>query len=799
MARTTRKKLVPLIAVRGLVVFPYMNLSFDVARPRSVAAVEQALKNDRTIFLVSQKDEFADDVTENDLFTMGTVAKIKQKIELSDGAVRIHIEGISRASMLEFLGAGPFPEAIIQCHNSTDDTDPIFMEASARRLRALVGAFKLFHTHTDANTPPDSFFNTIFSYDPASMADSLASNILIRVEDKQELLETLSVTDRIGRLIELISTELKVLEAEADILDRVNEQMEQNNRDYFLREQVRAIREELGENEDSDKYYEKIAAANLPDSVREKAMEEAGRLEHMPPTSPESTVARDYIDLLLELPWLNFSEESSDIDKAAEVLDRDHYGLNKVKERILEQLAVAKLTGKTAGTVLCLVGPPGVGKTSIARSLAEATGRSFARMSLGGVRDEAEIRGHRRTYVGAMPGRLVNAIKQAKTMNPLILLDEIDKVISDGHGDPSAALLEVLDGEQNNSFRDNYLELPLDLSRVMFVTTANTLDTIPRPLLDRMEVIELSSYTTEEKLEIASRYLVPKQMEKHGLKKSMLKLRPGVLEAIISGYTGEAGVRNLEREIKTLCRKTAAEIVGGRRSLTVSEGTLSKYLGVRKYLEPDRKTEAIVGVATGLAWTSIGGDTLDIEVGVMDGTGKLELTGSLGDVMKESARAAMSFVRSVAAELKINPDFYKTKDIHIHVPEGATPKDGPSAGITMATAIASALSGRPVRCDIAMTGEVTLRGRVLAIGGLKEKSLAAYRLGIKTIIIPEANRKDFDELAPSVRENVRFIPVKDCREVLKTALLPVAQAPTRPTVEVHEVHIERRPPRHEYS
>ncbi len=798
MARETRRrKTLPLIAVRGLVVFPYMNLSFDVARTKSVAAVEQALQGDRTIFLVSQKDEFTEDITEENLYAFGTVAKIKQKVELGDGGVRIHIEGVTRAAMTDFCGSGPFPTAMAVYKSSVNDTDEISLEASVRRLKTLVDAFKAFRMTNEAGLPPESFFNLIFRCEPSVMADSLASNVLIRCEDKQELLETLSVSERIRRLIELISTELKVLEAESVILDRVNEQMEQNNRDYFLREQIRAIREELGETEETDKYYDKITAANIPDNVREAALEELSHMDHSAPNSPENAVSRAYLDLILELPWQSYTEENTDIAAAREILDRDHYGLDKVKERIIEQLAVLKLTNDPAGSVLCLVGPPGVGKTSIARSLAEATGRAFARMSLGGVRDEAEIRGHRRTYVGAMPGRLVAAIKQAKSMNPLILLDEIDKVGCDGRGDPAAALLEALDGEQNATFRDNFLELPLDLSRVLFVTTANTLDTVPRPLLDRMEVIELSSYTHDEKTEIASRYLLPKQMEKHGLKKSMLKIKDGVLDGIIDGYTAEAGVRELEREIKALCRKAAAEVAGGgRRSITVGVKDLQKYLGVRKYLDTDRNERPLVGVANGLAWTSIGGDTLEIEVSVMDGSGKLELTGSLGDVMKESARAALSFVRTVSGELMIAPDFYKTKDIHIHVPEGATPKDGPSAGITIATALASALSGRPVRSDIAMTGEITLRGRVLAIGGLREKSLAAYRKGIKTIIIPSANIKDYDDLAPCVRENVRFIPVRDCREVLREALLTTEAKPVLPEM---DVRIDRRAPRHEYS
>ncbi len=801
MARPTKKRTMPLIAVRSLVVFPYMNLSFDVARPKSVAAVEKALAGDRLILLVSQKDENVENVTGADLYGLGTVAKIKQKIDLGDGGVRIHIEGLYRASLTGFSDDGECFRAAVNICPSENDISPIELEAGTRRLKTLVEGFRIMGGRENNAFPPEIFFAHVFQLDPDSMLDSLAGNILVRIEDKQEILEALSLAERMQKLIRAVSTELKIIEAEALILDRVNEQMEQNNRDYFLREQVRAIKEELGEYEDSeaDSYIEKINAAPLPDYVKEAALAEARRMDRTAPSSPENAVSRAYLDLILELPWQVVTEENNDIVNAAAILERDHYGLEKVKERIVEQLAVANLTGKAQGTVLCLVGPPGVGKTSIARSLAEATGRKFARMSLGGVRDEAEIRGHRKTYVGAMPGRLVTAIKQAGSMNPLILLDEIDKVCSDGHGDPAAALLEVLDGEQNSTFRDNYLELPMDLSRVLFITTANSLDPVPRPLLDRMEVIELTSYTREEKQQIALRHLLPKQAERHGLKKSSFKMKDDAVEAVISGYTCEAGVRNLERELRTICRKAATEIVRGKRSVSVSRTNLHKYLGPKKFLDPVRESEPRVGVVTGLAWTSVGGDTLDIEVSVLDGTGKLELTGSLGDVMKESAKAAVSFVRSMARELKIDGDFYKTKDLHIHIPEGATPKDGPSAGITMATAVASALTRRPARSDIAMTGEITLRGRVLAIGGLKEKSLAAYRLGIKTVIIPEENKKDLEELAPAVRENVTFITVKNCREVLDLALVPVAEAKELLLPPAPSVQVERRPLHHEYS
>lgn len=795
MARIIRKKPIPLIAVRGLVVFPYMHLSFDVARPKSIAAVEKAMEDDRIIFLVSQRSEFMDEVTEADLYTMGTVAKIKQKMDLGDGGVRIHIEGISRAFITKFSGSGRYFEAVPAPAKTDANVDPIEYEAVSRAIKTMLGKFQLFGGQGITGMPSDVFYAMISEGSPENVIDTVAGSFLMRVEDKQEILETLNLENRMNRLVTILGDELQIIDAENSIMEKVNSQMEQNNRDYFLREQAKAIREELGEGEDYDKYMAKIEQSNLEGEALQAALEEVHKLEKAAPLSPESAVSKAYLDLLLAMPWGKYSEEILDLDFARELLDSEHYGMEKVKELMIEQLAVSKLSEHRLGTILCLVGPPGVGKTSIAHSLADCCGRKFVRMSLGGVRDEAEIRGHRKTYVGAMAGRLVNAIKQAQTMNPLILLDEIDKIGSDGRGDPSAALLEVLDSEQNCSFRDNYLEVPLDLSKVMFVTTANTLDTIPRPLLDRMEVIELSSYTREEKIEIAKKYLIPKQIARNGLKKSNFKISSDALGQIIDGYTAEAGVRNLERTIGQLCRKAAVEIVGGKKTVTVSPASLQRFLGARKYLDTQIEKSPTVGAVTGLAWTSIGGDTLEIEVGIMEGSGKIELTGSLGDVMKESARIAVSYVRSISSELKIPADFYKKCDIHVHVPEGATPKDGPSAGIALATALASALTGRAVRRDLAMTGELSLRGKVLAIGGLKEKSLAAYRQGIKTVIIPKDNMKDYDELAPSVKENVRFIPVSDCRKVLETALEAVSEVQCK---ESSIIKNERRP-KHEYS
>lgn len=793
MAKIVRKKAIPLIALRGLVVFPYMHLSFDVARPKSVAAVEEAMKTDRMIFLVAQKNEFLEEVTEADLYSMGTVAKIKQKMDLGDGSVRIHIEGISRAYIGSFYASGKFFEATSRSAKTIDDIDPVEYEAVVRTIKAAMGRYRMVLSQGPLQA--DMFYSLLSEEECENVIDTVGGSFLMRVKDKQELLETLSLSERMHLLVELLSTEFQVMEAEASIMEKVSAQMEENNRDYFLREQAKAIREELGEGEDYDKYSEKIAKATLSPEAREAALDEVRKLEKAQPLSPESAVSKAYLDLILSMPWEKYSEEIYDLPLAQQILDDNHYGLEKVKERIIEQLALSKLTGNTLGTVLCLVGPPGVGKTSIVKSLSDACGRNFVRISLGGIRDEAEIRGHRKTYVGAMAGRIVNAIKQAGTMNPLILLDEIDKVGSDGRGDPSAALLEVLDTEQNHAFRDNYLEVPLDLSKVMFVTTANTLDTVPRPLLDRMEVIELSSYTHEEKEKIALEHLIPREYSNLGLKKIAFKIKDDVISEIIDGYTAEAGVRNLEREIKKLFRKGATEIVSGKKSVTITKASLSKYLGTRKYIDADLPKEPTVGVVTGLAWTSIGGDTLEIEVSVMEGSGKIELTGSLGDVMKESAKIAVSFVRSLSSELNIPADFYKKCDIHIHVPEGATPKDGPSAGIALASALASALTGRAVRRDIAMTGELSLRGRVLAIGGLKEKSLAAYCKGIKTVIIPQDNMKDYDELAQCVKENVRFIPVSSCEKVLEIMLQgePHAQRTQAPVIKG-----ERRA-KHEYS
>ena len=612
--------------------------------------------------------------------------------------------------------------------------------------------------------------------DIGQLSDIIASNIFLKVEQKQEIMDEFHPAARMEKLLEILMKEIEILEVEKNINARVRKQIDKMQKEYYLREQIKAIQNELGDKEgiagEVEEYKERLEKANLPEEAEQKVLKELDRLLKMPTGSAEGSVIRTYLDWIFDLPWNTVTEEIIDLKKAEDILEEDHYGLEKVKERIIEYLAIRKLQNKLKGPILCLVGPPGVGKTSIAKSIARALNRNYVRMSLGGVRDEAEIRGHRRTYVGAMPGRILNVLKQAASKNPLILLDEIDKMSSDFRGDPASAMLEVLDGEQNFAFRDHYLELPFDLSDVMFLTTANSLETIPRPLLDRMEVIGISGYTEEEKLNIASKYLVPKQIQAHGLHKKNLKIDEEALRGIINYYTREAGVRTLEREVAHVCRKVARNIVStGRKSITITVGSLEKYLGTKKFRYDKANENDEIGIATGLAWTPVGGDTLSIEVTIMNGSGKLELTGHLGEVMKESARAAMSFIRSKVGQLKIDPDFYTKYDIHIHVPEGAIPKDGPSAGITLATAMVSALTGLAVKRTVAMTGEITLRGRVLPIGGLKEKVLAAHRAGIETIIVPVDNKKDIDEIPENVRKKLKFILASDMDIVLSTALV----------------------------
>lgn len=765
----------PVLALRGLVIFPEMMLQFDVGRKKSVAALKAAMEQKQLIFLVAQKDLSVDDPGEDDLFRVGVVTRIKQVLQHSEDGVRIYVEGLNRAYMTRLTRNDPYLVAGLD--NIVEEPAP-----ETARSEALIRiAQNLFEEYIRnyRHVPPDIIMRVIQEKDCGRLADFIASNIPLDYDLKQEVLEELPPVRRLKRLTEILQEEIKILSIEAELNEKTREQMDENQRNYYLREQMRVISEELGEEDnpqqEADEFRTRILALKLPELQEKKLLKECDRLFKMPFGSHEATVIRGYLETCLELPWNTLSKEHIDIAKARRVLDRDHYGLDKVKERILETLAVRKLTTQATGQIICLVGPPGVGKTSIAKSIAKAVGRKYVRVSLGGVRDDSDIVGHRKTYIGAMPGRIIAAIKQAGTRNPLILLDEIDKLGKDMRGDPASALLEVLDSEQNSSFHDHYLDMPFDLSQVLFLTTANDASTIPGPLYDRMDVIELPSYTHEEKFHIASKHLVPKQIKKHGLDPKLDKITPSAIRELIDGYTREAGVRTLERTIASLCRKMAKEVVSytGEEPLKISitPDKLEGYLGPRKFKKDvlDKKDE--VGLVNGLAWTSVGGEMLPIEVAVMEGSGKIELTGSLGDVMKESARTAISCIRCRVKELGIEPDFYQKKDIHIHCPEGAIPKDGPSAGIAMATAIASALSGIPVNHSVAMTGEITLRGRVLAIGGLREKTMAAYRSGIKTVLFPAENLPDLAEVDEAVKKAVTFLPMEKVEQVLEAALV----------------------------
>lgn len=769
-----KTKDLPAIAMRGLVVFPHMVFHFDVLRKKSICALEAAADGEGLVFLTAQKDISIEDPTEKDIFKTGTVVKIKQFLRLPGDGIRVLAEGVCRASFTDINTSGNYIKCTVKEINSTFRTlSSEEYSAISRQLHSLIDLY--FRANT--KTAPDTLISAINEENPASLADSIAENFLTEIEDKQKILETQNVKNRLLLLIDFLIREVKVLQVESDIMARVKEQMDENNRDYFLREEAKAIAEELGEKEgnfkDVEEYRKKLDDMDCPSYVTERIEKELDRLLRLNSQSPESAVAKSYLDVIFSLPWNKTTSENSDIANARDIIERDHYGMKDVKERIIEHLAVHNLTGGRAPAILCLYGPPGVGKTSVAKSLAEAMGRNYTRISLGGVRDEAEIMGHRRTYVGALPGRIISALAKAKSSNPLILLDEIDKMSHDYKGDPASALLEVLDSGQNNAFTDHYMEIPVDLSHVLFVTTANDLSTVPRPLLDRMELIEVAGYTDEEKLQIAIRHLMPKQIKLHGLKKAQIKISPAVLLHLINGYTKESGVRSLERKIASLCRKCVLEISeSGKKSVTITKEALIKYLGEPKY-DFDKVSDAgEIGVVTGLAWTQVGGDTLTIEANVMEGSGKIELTGSLGDVMKESAKAAISYIRSKAPLYGIDSSFYKNCDIHIHVPEGATPKDGPSAGITIATALLSALTQRVVRPGIAMTGEITIRGRVLPIGGLKEKSLAAFRSGVHTIIIPKENEKDLRDIPENILNKLSFKSVSNTDEVISIALMP---------------------------
>ncbi|HHV34157.1 MAG TPA: endopeptidase La [Syntrophomonadaceae bacterium] len=766
---------IPLLPLRGLLVFPYMVIHLDVGREKSVSAIDEAMLHDREIFLVTQREAQTDEPWEDDLYQVGTIAEIKQLLKLPGGTFRVLVEGLRRGRIKKYLSAEPFIQVIIEEHPEDYEKTP---EIEAM-MRTVTNQFEEY-VKAGKKIPPETAVSIVSIDDPGRLADIIAAHINLRVGDKQAILEAFDPKERLKELGKILSREMEILDLERKINMRVRKQMEKTQKEYYLREQMRAIQKELGEKDERlaevEELRERIAEADLPEEVEEKALKELDRLEKMPPMVAEAVVVRNYLDWILALPWNKQTRDRLKLDKAEEILEEDHYALEKPKERILEYLAIRKLATKIRGPIICFVGPPGVGKTSLGRSVARAMGRKFVRISLGGVRDEAEIRGHRRTYVGALPGRIIQGMKKAGTKNPVFLLDEVDKMNADFRGDPSSALLEVLDAEQNHAFSDHYIEVPFDLSKVMFITTANLEHNIPRPLLDRMEVIKLSGYTEEEKVKIAERHLIPKQLKEHGLKPRHLQFSENALRNIIGQYTREAGVRNLEREIASICRKTAREVVDDKKySAKVTAANVHNFLGIPRYHFGTKEKENEVGVATGLAWTEVGGEVLSVEVGILKGKGKIMLTGKLGDVMKESAQAAFSFVRSRVENLQLADDFHEKHDLHIHIPEGAIPKDGPSAGITMATALVSALTGRRTRHDVAMTGEVTLRGRVLPVGGIKEKVLAAHRAGIKTVIMPSENKKDLEEIPANVKRKLNFVLVDHMDQVLSEALLPAEE------------------------
>lgn len=771
---TNNQRMLPVLPLRGLTAFPDMLIHFDVGRAMSIKALEAAMKDGQWIFLTAQKDLKTDRPTADDLYEVGTICIIKQILRLPGDNIRVLVEGKDRARALHYQKSEDGGECLKAQVEVLYDILPLGGE---RREQALVRTVQNRFEEYAALAPrlsSDVALTVAAGGNAGYLADYIAQNIPIDFSVKQEVLEELNVNRRLTFLIRLLTEETEILRIEGDIQEQIKAAIDKNQKDYYLREQIKVIQSELGEQDvsaEAEEYREKIEKLGLPEESASKLRKETERLAKMSGSSAEAGVIRTYLDTVLELPWKTSTRPRHDLERAQKILDRDHYGLEKVKERILEFMAVKTLAPDLKGQVLCLVGPPGVGKTSIARSIAEAMNRKYTRMSLGGVRDEADIRGHRKTYIGAMPGRIIAALRQAGSRNPLILLDEIDKMGNDFRGDPASAMLEVLDTEQNNAFRDHYIEIPFDLSDVLFVTTANDLSTVPRPLLDRMEVIELSSYTAEEKLHIAHDHLLPKQIKKHGLKGTQLIVSQETLSAVISGYTREAGVRRLEQVIAKLCRKAAKKIAdGSAKRVTIHPADLEAYLGAPKFKEDNVSKEDEVGIVNGLAWTSVGGEMLQVEVAAVPGTGKIEITGNLGKVMEESAKAAVTFVRSRAEMLRIDPNFYKNTDIHIHFPEAAIPKDGPSAGITMATAIISALTGAPVRHEVAMTGEVTLRGRVMPIGGLREKTMAAYRAGIRTIIIPKDNQVDLEEVEQVVKDHVQFVIAAHMDTVMETAI-----------------------------
>ena len=777
--------ILPILALRGLTVFPDQTVHFDIGRNKSIKALDVAMKGDQTLFLVPQKDILVDDPSIADLYTIGTVVKVKQVLKNQGDNLRVLVSGVCRGRISEMEQTEPYLSGIVEAVPSGMYREDTRVQALCRDAVMLYGIYCEMTEHPAQTV----HLRMISSNDPGFIADSIAQNSGIDYPEKAKMLCQLNPVKRLEAAVRLLSREIELLKLEADIHEKTHASLDKNQKDYFLREQIRAIREELGEGDEQsefEEYQAKIKEIHFEEETEKKLLKDVDRLKKQPFGSAEASVLRNYLDTVLEMPWNVTTKEKVDVQRVRKVLDKDHFGMEKVKTRILESIAVRQMAPEMPPQIICLVGPPGVGKTSIAYSIARALNRKMSRIALGGVHDEAEIRGHRKTYVGAMPGRILNAIKQAGSMNPLLLLDEVDKLGSDHRGDPSAALLEVLDAEQNKTYRDHYLEVPVDLSQCLFITTANTLDTVPRPLLDRMEIIELNSYTDEEKMMIAKNHLIPKQLAKHGLKKTQLKISAEALRQIIACYTRESGVRNLERAIGQLCRKADMAIVADPQilSIQVTPHNLEEYLGVRKYLPDHLEDEDQIGLVTGLAWTSVGGETLEVEVNVMEGSGKLELTGNLGDVMKESAHAALSYIRANAEKLGVATDFYKTKEIHVHFPEGAVPKDGPSAGVTVCTAMVSALTGTPVRRDVAMTGEISLRGRVMQIGGLKEKTMAALRHGISTVIIPADNLRDLEEIDQTVRKALHFVSAKTMDTVLETALLPTYEvsAPKLPEV-----------------
>ena len=756
----------PMIPLRGLTVFPNMVLHFDIGREKSINALEKAMIMNQHIFLSSQMDENLDLPTPDDFYKVGVIGKIKQMLKLPGDSIRVLVEGLSRGVIEEVIFEVPYFRCRVRTVDEPETADDAESEAL---MRTVLASFENY-ININKSIAPEVFASVVSIENPGRLADVIASHLDIKLEDKQLLIEEFDHKKRLEKLNEILVKEIEIMNIEQDISSKVKSQMNQNQREYYLREQLRVIQEELGGvdelEEELDNFRKQLDELELEEKTREKVEKEINRFSKMQPSSAEATVSRNYIETILSLPWNKESEDNIDLIKAEEILNEDHYGLEKVKERVLEYLAVIQLSESLKGPILCLVGPPGVGKTSIARSIARSIGREFVRMSLGGVRDEAEIRGHRRTYIGAIPGRIISAIKDTGVKNPVFLFDEVDKIGADYKGDPASALLEVLDPEQNKDFTDHYLEVPFDLSKVMFITTANSTSTIPGPLLDRMEVIDVSGYTEEDKVQIAQKYLVPKQIKQNGLTKSRISFTEAGIRNVINYYTRESGVRNLEREIGNICRKVARNVVtGDTGKVSVVPKKVQEFLGKKKVHFDIIKGETEVGVTTGLAWTIVGGDTLFIEAAALPGTGKIQLTGQMGDVMQESAMTGISYIRSVSKKLKIEEDFYKNYDIHIHIPEGAVPKDGPSAGVTMCTAIISALTGTPVRKDVAMTGEITLTGKVLPVGGIREKVLAAHRAGVRKVLLPAENEIDIQEIPEIVRDDMEFVLLKHVKDV----------------------------------